>query len=70
MRTRKAVGTLTMLGDTLQRRIDGGDSEVLLVCKSEPERIAALQKWFGIFLTCEQRAAIKGIASEIKEQTT
>jgi arylamine N-acetyltransferase len=64
-----AVGTLTMFGDTLQRRLDGGDSEVILVCKSEAERVAALEKWFGIALSTEEKEAIKGFASEIKEQT-
>ena len=68
-KTQKAIGTLTILGDTLQRRINGGESEVVLVCKSEQERIEALEKWFNVFLTPEQTAAIRGMVSEIKEQT-
>ena len=67
---RVVAGTLTMFGDTLQRRLDGGESEVLVVCKSEAERIGALEKWFGIILATEQRKAIKGFASEIKETSS
>ena len=62
----KAVGTLTMVGDTLQTRIDGGESEVLLLCNSEEDRIGALEKWFDVVLTSGEKDAIKGTAAEIK----
>jgi arylamine N-acetyltransferase len=62
----RAVGTLTMMGDTLQRRLEGGESEVILVCKGEIERIEALEKWFNVVLTAEQKAAIQNTAAEIK----
>jgi hypothetical protein len=67
-RDREAIGTLTMFGDTLQRRIDGGDAEVIIICKSEAERIDAIRKWFGIVLDTDQQEAIQGNAAEIKEE--
>jgi arylamine N-acetyltransferase len=66
---KEAIGTLTIMGDTLQRRVHGGASEVILVCKSEPDRIAMLEKWFNVVLNTEEQRAIVGLASEIKEQT-
>ena len=65
---KKAVGTLTLMGDTLQKRVDGGESEVILVCKSETDRIATLEKWFNVILNGEEQEAIRGVASEIKPQ--
>lgn len=63
---KKAIGTLTMVGDSLQRRLNGGESEVFLVCKSEGERVAALEKWFDVILNAEEQEAIKGTVCEIK----
>jgi arylamine N-acetyltransferase len=62
---RKVVGALTMFDDTLERRIDGGEAEVLLTCKSESERVEALEKWFGVVLSDEEKEGIKGFKSEI-----
>jgi arylamine N-acetyltransferase len=62
----EVIGTLNMVGSILQRRVNGKEKEVLLVCNSEPERIAALEKWFGVFLTTEEHKAIKGCVSEIE----
>jgi arylamine N-acetyltransferase len=64
----EAKGTLTMFGDTIQRRVDGGASEVVEVCKSEEQRVKALEKWFGVVLNQEQTEAIKGFVSEIKSE--
>lgn len=61
-----AQGTLTMFGNVLQRRLDGGESEVLLECKSETERVEALEKWFFVKLTEDEVQAISGTAAEIK----
>jgi len=62
----EAQGTLTMFGNVLQRRVDGGATEVLLDCKSEAERVQTLEKWFFVKLTEEEIAAIKGTSAEIK----
>jgi arylamine N-acetyltransferase len=63
-----AIGTLTLFGDTLKRRVGGRRPEELVVCKSEDERVEVLQKWFDIVLSAEERVGIKGLASEIVEQ--
>jgi len=61
-----AQGTLTMFGNVLHQRLDGGKSEVLLECKSEAERVEALEKWFSVKLTEEEIGAIKETSAEIK----
>jgi arylamine N-acetyltransferase len=66
---RDAIGTLTLFGDTLKRRVDGGESEELVICKSEVERVEVLQKWFDVVLSAEERVGIKGLVSEIAEQS-
>jgi len=64
----EAEGTLTMFGDTVQKRVDGGPSDVVEVCKSEEQRVTALEKWFGIVLSEEEIKAIGGHITEIKAE--
>lgn len=44
----------------------GGKTKVAQVCETEPERVAALRRWFGIELTAEEREGIKGWRTELK----
>jgi hypothetical protein len=39
------------------------------VCKSEAERVRALEQYFGIVLTEEQREGIRGYVTEIRDAT-
>jgi arylamine N-acetyltransferase len=61
----RPLGTLTMVGTTLQRRLDGGKAEVLLECRIEEERVQALEKWFFVKLTDDEIRAIKGSTAAI-----
>lgn len=66
------VGQLNLVKDEVSRRMydDNGrptEKEVLVKCKSEAERVKALEDWFGVVLRPEEARAIKGLPSEIKE---
>lgn len=66
----KTVGGMLMLvGAEVTRRV-GGKKERLMVCETEAERVEALEKWFGVRLTEEERAGVKGREVELgkKEQ--
>ena len=58
------VGTLMLVGADLKRRING-KTEQLQVCKTEEERLQALEKWFGIKLSEDERVGIRGMATEL-----
>ncbi|KAJ5970825.1 uncharacterized protein N7479_000743 [Penicillium vulpinum] len=58
------VGDLTLFNDTLKRRI-GARSEVLQCFASEEERLAALEKYFNIYLSRADQASIRHTISEI-----
>lgn len=58
------IGQTNLTDREVARRIHG-KSEVLRVCTSEEERIDALERWFGIVLTEEERNAIRGRRMEI-----
>ncbi|KAI1739468.1 hypothetical protein F4680DRAFT_421682 [Xylaria scruposa] len=49
-----------MLVDGLVKENLGGKTVVIYECKTEEERVAALQKYFDIHLTKEEESAIKG----------
>jgi arylamine N-acetyltransferase len=59
-------GTITINKDVLQRRIDGGETEVLMKFTSEEQRVEALEKYFFVKLTDSEVKAIWGTAAEIK----
>jgi len=46
----EAVGTVTLIGDTLNKRVEPNAAEDVVVCKSERERV---EKWFGVKLKDE-----------------
>ncbi|KAF6794172.1 arylamine n-acetyltransferase 1 [Colletotrichum sojae] len=62
--TRKAVGTLVLHKDEVKRKI-GDKLELLETLKTEPDRVAALAKYFGIVLRPEEQRAIKGLPTEL-----
>ncbi|KAH7414066.1 arylamine N-acetyltransferase 2 [Phaeosphaeria sp. MPI-PUGE-AT-0046c] len=43
----------------------GGRTSVVEDCRTEEQRIAALEKWFGIILTEEEREGIRGWGTEL-----
>lgn len=53
------VGDVTLTGDEVKRRTRG-KRELLAKCESEDERVDALEMFFGVKLSGEERAAIKG----------
>lgn len=61
----KVVGKLMLVNGVVKRNV-GGKTEVVEVCSTEPERIDALKKWFGIELTEEEIAGIKSTVTELK----
>jgi len=62
-----AVGGKYMLHNGKVKRNFGGKTELVLECRTEHERIAALQKYFNITLTEAQRKGIEGYRTELKE---
>lgn len=63
--TGRPRGVVSLLGGIVRRKVNGGD-EVLVECKTEAERIEALEKYFDIVLTDAERRGIKGLPSELK----
>ncbi len=62
-----ATGQITMVGDEVTRRMgDKSEKETLRKCKSERERVDALDRWFDMKLTHEEAVGIRGRVSEIK----
>jgi arylamine N-acetyltransferase len=58
------VGTLTLSGCEFKQRLNG-QTQTLVVCKTEDERVTALQNIFGISLLPEEIRGIQGLGSEI-----
>lgn len=57
------IGVATLTGHVVQRSIRGKREKI--VCSAEDERIAALEKYFGILLTQEERRGIEGLPSAL-----
>jgi len=55
-----------MMKDGLLKRNMGGKTELLKTCETEAERVEAIKEWFGITLTPEEQASIKGWRTELK----
>lgn len=53
------VGKIMLVNGEVKRN-DGGKTRVLMVCRREDERVAALEELFGITLTEEERAGVAG----------
>jgi arylamine N-acetyltransferase len=62
----RVSGKVMLVGNIVKRN-PGGRTEIVQECHSEAERIEALKKWFGITLTEEEKAGIKGLVTEIRE---
>lgn len=58
------VGKIMLVGGVVKRNM-GGKTEVIMVCKTEEERVQALEKYFAMTLTEEEREAIKGTCTEL-----
>lgn len=54
-----------MLAEGLVKRNMGGKTELIQECKTEKERIQALDQYFGIRLTQEQIDGIRGTRTEL-----
>ncbi len=60
----KIIGTVILNGDVVKRRIRG-ETEELKHCVTERQRVEALERWFGIALTAEERRGIKGMVTDL-----
>ena len=60
----EVVGTLMLVGGNLKRRIKGR-MEDLKLCKTEEDRVQALEDWFGIKLGTDEKAGIRGMVTEL-----
>jgi len=60
----EVVGTVVMVGNKAHKRV-GGVKEELGTFETEKERVAALERWFGIRLDEVQRGAIGGMVSAL-----
>ena len=65
MEGEEIVGEMILTGSEVKRRIRG-ETEHLMSCKSEGERVGALERWFGLRLTAEERRGISGTVTELK----
>lgn len=64
----KIIGTLILFRDVVKRKIyaKGEKEEILERLETEEQRWAALGRWFGIYLTPEEKRGIRGLGSELK----
>lgn len=62
---KKPIGNLTLSTNELKGRLHG-QSETLMICKTEEERVQALEKYFYAKLRPEEIRGIQGLQSEIK----
>ena len=63
--SKDAEGVLTLFQNEVKRRMCG-TKEVVETLRSEADRVSALEKWFGIVLTEEERRGIIGLVTELK----
>ncbi|KAL9607385.1 MAG: hypothetical protein Q9167_007703 [Letrouitia subvulpina] len=59
------VGTLTMGGLEVKRKVGVGETEVVASFGNERERVDALAKWFGIILSREEKEGIRGTETDL-----
>jgi hypothetical protein len=60
----RLIGDITLFGSSVKRRIKG-QSEILCECKTETERVEAVQRWLGVQLTAEEMKGILGMQSQL-----
>ena len=61
----EVVGVLILEGAEVKRRVMG-KTEPLRTCRTEEERVRALEEVFGMRLTDEERSGIRGMVTELK----
>jgi arylamine N-acetyltransferase len=61
-------GILVLANPVVQQRVGGGEAEMLGFFGSESDRVAALEKYFGIVYTQEEVNGIVGRVTELKAQ--
>ena len=54
------------LFDGLLKKRTHADTEVLMNCKTERERLHVLESFFGISLSADEKRGIKGMVTELK----
>ena len=63
---RELVGTLTMAGKVVKRKLYG-KTDVVAEMNTEEQRVRALEFWFGLRLSDAEKEGIKGTSSELVE---
>ncbi|KAJ6440616.1 N-acetyltransferase family protein [Purpureocillium lavendulum] len=64
--TGRIDGLVTLFRDTVKRQMEGQEAaEVVETLKTEAERVAALEKYFGVVLTPVEQRGIQGLPSEL-----
>lgn len=64
MRIRRFFGKRMLVNGVVKENL-GGKTEVRVDCETEEERMQALDKWFGMRFTEEEKAGIKGWGTEL-----
>lgn len=65
---KEIVGNVTLFNDVVKKRI-GANSEVVMQCKSEKDRVHALDKYFNVGLSPAETTGIKDTVAMIREST-
>jgi arylamine N-acetyltransferase len=60
------TGAMILTGKTVKRRLFG-ESEVVVECSNESQRVTALNEHFGIDLSKREQASIKGTLTDLKD---
>lgn len=63
----KPIGKITLNQDYIRIR-NGGVEVITKKLETEEDRVAALEKYFSISLSTQEKEAIKGLSSELKHQ--
>ena len=64
MENETVVGTLSLAGGEIKRRIRGSTER--WICKTEQERVEALKTWFKIELAADEQKGIRGLATALE----
>lgn len=61
----EVVGTLILFENEIKRQVKG-QTEILMTCETEQQRVEGLKKWFGISLTDDEQQGILGTVTQLK----